>query len=273
MQPSHKWIAVVLAGFGLLPIQAELSEPPTLVFGRITLDGNAVTANDGFIVVEARRSPQGAAIASYRMGSNPRAGDFYDLRIPREALEPRFDPRSVLEREILWIVVTRAGGDQDSFTLTAGDRGQLVRRDLVIGEGGGGPDNDGNGLPDVWERQYFGANSQLAGADPDGDGRTTRDEFDSGTDPTDGDDFFGLELRRLPAALEVVYRSLAAQGAAYEGKTRRYRLEQTSDLGSGLWTPVFNPADQTGDDTEVVFESPLENAPVFFRAQVWLEDL
>jgi hypothetical protein len=53
------------------------------------------------------------------------------------------------------------------------------------------PDSDNDGLPDSWERQYFGNLSQTASGDYDGDSLTNQQEHTQGTNPTlsdtDGD--------------------------------------------------------------------------------------
>lgn len=46
-------------------------------------------------------------------------------------------------------------------------------------------DSDGNGLPDWWELQHFGATAVDPDADPDGDGFTNREEFRAALDPHD----------------------------------------------------------------------------------------
>jgi hypothetical protein len=46
-------------------------------------------------------------------------------------------------------------------------------------------DSDGDGLPDEWERAYFGDLRYGPDDDPDGDGYTNLEEYNAGTDPTD----------------------------------------------------------------------------------------
>ena len=50
-------------------------------------------------------------------------------------------------------------------------------------------DVDGNGLPDSWERMYFGSIGQDPNADSDGDGISNGQEFQDGTDPTNAASF------------------------------------------------------------------------------------
>ncbi len=46
-------------------------------------------------------------------------------------------------------------------------------------------DTDHDGLPDEWERKYFGEEDAAPGNDTDGDGKTNLQEFLAGTDPKD----------------------------------------------------------------------------------------
>jgi hypothetical protein len=55
-------------------------------------------------------------------------------------------------------------------------------------------DGDHNGLPDQWERQYFGTTGVDPNADPDSDGISNLQEYLNGTDPTD---FFNGSLMGL----------------------------------------------------------------------------
>ena len=53
-------------------------------------------------------------------------------------------------------------------------------------------DLDADGLPDVWEGQYFGNYSVTAVDDSDGDGRDNISEYIAGTDPADEFSFFAV---------------------------------------------------------------------------------
>jgi len=48
-------------------------------------------------------------------------------------------------------------------------------------------DEDGDGLPDWWEVQYFGSSTNSGSGDPDGDGLANSNEYAAGSSPTDSD--------------------------------------------------------------------------------------
>jgi hypothetical protein len=52
----------------------------------------------------------------------------------------------------------------------------------------GGTDSNGNGLPDAWERTYFGALGVDPNADADGDQVSNKQEYLAGTNPTNSAD-------------------------------------------------------------------------------------
>ena len=159
--------------------RAVVSEPDNVVYGTIALGTTPVTAADTAVVVEARRTLPGPAIASYRMGDDPAAngGNFYLLRLGLESGAPVADPSASATGDTLFLVVLDASGVRDQKTFTLGARGQITRIDF------GNIDTDHNGLPDEWERSHFGAIGQNPNADFDKDGLTNLQEYQRGTDP------------------------------------------------------------------------------------------
>jgi hypothetical protein len=65
----------------------------------------------------------------------------------------------------------------DNLAATAGQLKTVFNFDVMR-------DTDGNGLPDWWERHFFGNIGVNPNADPDGDGQTNLQEFLAGADPT-----------------------------------------------------------------------------------------
>src|SRR5439155_11856268 len=78
------------------------------------------------------------------------------------------------------------------------------------------PDSDGNGLPDGWEYQFFGApTGNDPNADPDGDGQSNVAEYTSGTDPTNAASALRItDVARQPNG-DVVVSVSAVTGKKY----------------------------------------------------------
>jgi len=206
-------------------------------------------------------------VASYRMGSDPRLGDFYALRIPVEAFGAVRNTNASLAGETLEIILTDGAGIRGQGVYTITERGQVQR----VNFGTPSFDSDGNGLPDAWELARFGRIGQDPGADSDSDGRSDEEEWIAGTNPLDGEDFFKLSVSSGAGGEEVSFVALRAEGPGYEGRIRLYTLESSPNLFSGTWTNLPGVSDVVGDDQTVIV--PVEgSAPRgFFRGQVRLE--
>jgi len=90
-------------------------------------------------------------------------------------------------------------------------------------------DADGNGLPDAWERQYFGATGVDPLADPDHDGLNNLREFLAGTDPTNAASVFRLESLASLSGTSFVFSFTAMSNHSY---TAQY----SPSLPNGAWT-------------------------------------
>lgn len=82
-------------------------------------------------------------------------------------------------------------------------------------------DSDGNGLPDWWEKYYFGQNGIDPNGDADGDGLTNRQEYETRTNPFS---FVDDDADGLPDDWETVH---AGEFAAYP-QVLRARLPRLS---------------------------------------------
>jgi len=96
-----------------------------------------------------------------------------------------------------------------------------------------GWDDNFDGLPDDWQRQYWGPNPSdwpEASEDSDGDGASNRAEFLAGTDPIDSESI--LRIRLVPGPFGLVLEWDAIPGSLY-------RVEASSDLHT--WKEVVGP--------------------------------
>lgn len=99
--------------------------------------------------------------------------------------------------------------------------GSPVQVDVVQAGTAAGTDNDGDGLLDLWEEEYFGDTATVSGDDDsDGDGSTNLEEFLGGTDPTDPYDAPAVGIVEVtPAAVLVVGGSpITVKGPAYNAE-------------------------------------------------------
>ena len=114
-----------------------------------------------------------------------------------------------------------------------------------------GSDADGDGLPDAWEMQHFGATGASASADADGDGTTNLMEYLAGTDPRSGTSVFRPTSRAESGKLILTVPTVSG---------RNYRVWGTANLQTA-WT-----AHETisGDGSTIAWEYLLSQSPRYF---------
>ena len=181
---------LLTAGAVLTPAaRAVLPEPGARIYGTVATNGVMVTSANTSIFVEARRTPTGAPVASYQMGSLTNAGNFYSLKVHGEDIAPLSTPENVLLGTTLYLVLRDSTTVLDQKTFTLSSRGLSTRIDF------GSLDTDANGMSDAFELQSFGsATGNNPTADPDQDGRPNLREFLQGTNPNVADGRFPADI-------------------------------------------------------------------------------
>lgn len=247
------------------PLQATLSEPDNLIYGSIVIGTNAVTAANTDVIIEARRTTNGPAIASYRMGDDPALGNFYSLTLKFESVGSVADANASEVGQQVYVVLQDSGGVVGQASFTFPERGHVER----VNFGAPLDDVDGNGLPDLWELTYLGMASQ----DPNAvglNGLTLMDNYVAGTDPANPEDVFRVDINRPGEAVEVSFVARRAEGPGYVGKTRLYTLESRSVLGVGSWTPVPAVEALVGNNQIVAYEPAATDPLRLYRGKIEL---
>lgn len=254
----------------LLPFAASagLPLPDHILYGTISQKNLAVTRQRSDVTVEARRSLNGPVLASYRMGTVARLGDFfYELRIPLQDV-PRSSDAVAEPGETLFLLVRDASGELYRTSHRLSEPGVALRLDFGVSI-----DTEADGVPDGWEQSFLGGLSADLKADTDGDGASDRDEYLAGTHPRLSEDVFRLAVQSPePGKIRVSFRALSPLGPGYEGRRRYYAVESRTNLVEGSWQPIVNLSRIPGANQWVELEQPADEAqPPFFRARVWLE--
>lgn len=261
-------LLIIMAMLFAPALSAGVPEPDNILYGSITLGNQPVTAEHKNIVVEARRSASGPAIARYRMGDNAQFGNFYSLRISLESATPLLDLDASLTGDNLFIVVLDAGGVRQQATFKVANRATVQRLDL-----GGAvleTDSDNDGLLDAWEILNFGNLNQS----PTGlnlNGRTALQNYVAGTDPNDTNSVFSVNVSVAASIRRITFAALRAEGAGYEGLNRYYSLEFSTNAGISEWLGVPNFTNLVGNNQTITYEAPFSAAPVFYRGVVRLQ--
>ena len=124
-----------------------------------------------------------------------------------------------------------------------------------------GPDTDGDGLPDQWERQFAANLGVLTGAgDNDGDGVSNAKEFTADTNPLDPASVFRFTSITKPVAGSPVTLTWTSSA------TRHYRIHSSTVVTTPLPWPEIGlgliPADAGATTTRIL--APLADPHRFY---------
>jgi hypothetical protein len=153
--------------------------------------------------------------------------------------------------------ITLVDPAQASFSLSTTARGRIERVDLeisVVLE-----DLDGNGLPDAWERLYFGRTGIDPFADPDRDGLNNLAEYKAGTNPNDFQSQFRF-IRITPQGQGVLVEWSSVTN-------RLYTIMRSSDLQTG-YQPLVGSRPATPPLNTHLDTTAVPPGPYFYRLQL-----
>jgi hypothetical protein len=121
-------------------------------------------------------------------------------------------------------------------------------------------DTNRNGLPDDWERAYFGNASAVPDEDTDGDGFTNLQEYEAGTNPLDPADAPGITSTE-PTGNDVIVSFKTILG-------KKYAVEYRDVVPDGPWIMLANGLDGIGGILQVVDGTAAEQLHRFYRVRV-----
>ena len=134
------------------------------------------------------------------------------------------------------------------------------------------PDGDGDGMRDSWEDNHFGTAYAVDGewhSDPDGDRMINSNEYVAGTDPTNSNSFFSVDIDLSNNSVVVQFFGIDASAYGVESR-RYYSLENATNLSDG-WFGVNDYTNLWGEDRTIIYTNdPGAVVPLYFRGQVWL---
>jgi hypothetical protein len=109
-------------------------------------------------------------------------------------------------------------------------------------------DDDGDGMLDYWEVQYFGNTNEFPDANWDGDPMLNIDEYIAGTDPTNSSSYFAITNY---SAGSFILEWPATDGREY----RVYWAESLTNSFSQQGDPIYAPVNSYTDTTHAAEEA------------------
>ena len=188
--------------------------------------------------------------ATASLGSGSYATNFVDISAP--------------------IVVAGAGAATTNYVEVGGATNKPARYYRIRTASPGNEDSVGDGIPDWWRAQYFGAGGtntnsvSCATCDADGTGQNNLFKYVAGLNPTNPASVFVLHIQNVP---NQPTRKNLIYGPIANGST--YVVESTTDLVTGVWSPQPVSAPLT-NGTQVTVTDPNATARFkFYRVDIF----
>ncbi|MEX1114514.1 MAG: LamG-like jellyroll fold domain-containing protein [Akkermansiaceae bacterium] len=127
----------------------------------------------------------------------------------------------------------------------------------------------------AWRQFHFETPENIGsasdGEDPDGDGLTNAEEYVFGSNPKLAE-AIALTASIAGGAITLSFAARQASGPGYDGLTRRYTVESTTDLNDvDSWDPIPGHIDIEGGNQAVLLNPPMDEPVCFYRLRVRLE--
>jgi hypothetical protein len=126
----------------------------------------------------------------------------------------------------------------------------------------------------LWQNNQFTtqelSNPLVSGtsADPDGDGLTNDQEYLFGLPPKTSNPSPSPAVNLSGNQITLSFTAMMATGPGYNGLTRRYTLESSSDLGGQAWTAIPGFSNIAGNNQTVTYSTSTTGPLKFFRLSV-----
>ncbi|WP_309381220.1 InlB B-repeat-containing protein [Cerasicoccus frondis] len=132
-------------------------------------------------------------------------------------------------------------------------------------------DADGDLIPDGWEIVHLGQiNTSDGVVDSDGDGKSDYDEYLSGNNPADRNDYFKIIEEEFDAQDRRITLSFNSND---DLANRRYRVLYSPDMSPGSWieVPGSVTSPSSGGETQVTVSLPGDENLFFVRIEAFIE--
>jgi len=122
-----------------------------------------------------------------------------------------------------------------------------------------------DGLPDAWQRQFFGLDNPLAAPllDPDGDGQNNRFEHTAGIVPNDPLSRFLFRIEEVPG--EPSHKQLVFSPTFPD---RTYVVKSNTTLTDGTWEPLSSEADDNQQPERRITDMDASETKKFYRVEI-----